>query len=126
MKKEEKSATKLAYRYLTAWQTIRFGRKPNFDMRYNVSKLAVKIINSKKDSINTQEITAKRKERAANRYVFSNVLSNPLVKDFIANKSGVRFISDERISFYGDRNHWAKGETDTAILKILRRTFNQK
>jgi len=117
----EKEATKRAY--LIIITEIRFGRFLNFDMRFNVNKLAYQKASEMRSSFTaeiSQEIRDKRKQRMQNKpFEFKNILDNPIVKDYISNNTSIKFIFSDRISFIGRRNHWAKSDQDRKILSIL-------
>lgn len=111
---ELKKATKLAYQFAFSIDNVMFHKRPKFDQRTRIGKLALSIF--KKIKVDkTQIVELKTRRRAAKHCEFSNVLSNPLVKDWMKNAPKVfpNHLSE------GHRNHWAKSQFDRKILSIL-------
>ena|GEM_PF-6976846 len=62
----------------------------------------------------------KRRERANRRpYIFSSIFSNPLIRDYVANRNNIQYINDTHLHFYGGRNHFAKNSKDLKIIAIF-------
>jgi hypothetical protein len=115
-----KTATREAYRLIMNPSNLLMQRRPKLDMRYTFSRQVLAEINRIK--FNRNEVIKKRKARRLNKYTFSNVLHNPIVRDYFTNKSKLIAIAPDRLIFSG-RNHWAKSESDFKILKILNRYY---
>jgi len=113
-----KEVTKAAYAIVLNPFNLLLTKSPRLDMRYSFNKALKAEISKVSTSINRSEVLALQKKRRSNRIEFSNVLSNPLVKDFILHRKDVKQITPSLICFYG-RNHHAKNEFDKKVLSIL-------
>jgi hypothetical protein len=123
----QKDVTKAAYRI--AFSPVRMlsnGRNGfkhyavSSDMRYSFWKEVKREYTRITQGIDNRAILEKQRDRARMRSAnaFANVLSNPLFKDWKANKSrGIR-VHPDRLAI-GSRNHWAKTEADRKVLAIL-------
>lgn len=97
------------------------GTRLRIDKRTRVGKLALEMIYKIEKDFDFDGVRQKITERIKlKNSTFSNVFTNPIVKDYINNKNNIKTIHRDRIQFFNGRNHWAKSETDLRILKILR------
>ena len=118
---EQKQAEKIAYNYLRQKAINKFA-KLKVDRRTRVGKLALQMIYELEKTFDFEEVKNKRKQRHNQKpKPFTNILQNPLVKDYINNRYTIKHILNNRLVFWGGRNHWAKNETDIRILNILRK-----
>jgi hypothetical protein len=102
----------------------RFNKRPKLDMRFNFNKqVANELIKIELTENEETLILRKRADRRKNKFVFSNVLNNPLVIDYKANKSRITHIHKEVINFDNYRNHWAKNEFDLKVIAILKQAI---
>ena len=119
LEKLSKEATNKAWKLVMDFRNLRFGKMGKLDKRYILNKEALKI--AKSLDYDSTYILQKKKERQERKYrKNNNILSNPIVVDYLKHKDSICFINDERINF-GQRNHWAKNEKDIKILTILRK-----
>lgn len=117
---EQKQAEKIAYNYLRQKAISRFA-KLRVDRRTRVGKLALQMIYEMEKTYDFEGVKNKRKQRENQKpEPFKNILQNPLVKDYINNRYKIKHILDNRLVFWGGRNHWAKSETDLRILRVLK------
>ena len=118
-RQEVSMATRIAYSHLVE-KSIYRGAKLRIDKRTRVGKLALEMIYKLEKTYNFEEVREKKKLRSLNGVKsFTNILSRPLVKDYINNKNSLKKIHNDHLEFYG-RNHWAKDELDLRILKKLK------
>ncbi len=112
------SPTSVAYNYICNNRHASY-RPIKVDRRTTFGKSVLAEYNRLRNSVNISEIQSKQRQRRANKVSFTNILSNPLVRDWKSNKGryGFKIASDRIIE--GSRNHWAKSETDKRILSIL-------
>lgn len=122
---EEKIAEKIIYSYLRQ-KTLIPHKKLKVDKRTKVGKLALKMVYKIEMAFNFKEAKEKRlnRNKLKQELKFKNILQNPIVKDYINNKSHIKQVLTNGIMFYGGRNHWAKNEKDLRILKIICSTWN--
>lgn len=112
---------KIAYNYLRQKAISKFA-KLKVDRRTKVGKLALKMIYELEKTYDFEGVKNKRKQRENQKpEPFKNILQNPIVKDYINNRHKLKQILNDRLLFWGGRNHWAKNETDLRILSILRK-----
>lgn len=112
-------AERIAHKYLAMKAGFGLTKLPKVDKRTKVGKLALEMIYKLEKTYNFEEVREKKKLRNLNRVKpFTNILSRPLVKDYINNKHSLKKVHENRLEFYG-RNHWAKDELDLRILKKL-------
>lgn len=127
-KKEIEIAKKWAYgHFFSAWHLSSYRFKP--DQRTRIGRLALSQYNELSENCSElrDEVLKKQVARRKNKpAAFSNVLSNPIVKDYRANRPFIEKIYPDRIVFSGYRNHWAKDEKDIRILRILRKLWMEK
>lgn len=114
---EMKQANRIAMNWLYSDNNLLFNRKFKCDMRTRIGKLAYSIVRKQANSINKAEILAIRKNRRIDKRTHSNILSNPIVVDYLANKSTI--VVYPNCLTQGGRNHWAKCDKDRNILAIL-------
>ena len=117
---EIKAAKRIAYNFTYSIDNIVLNRSFKYDRRTRVGNLAnsfvkqMALTNDQKMSIR-----AIKKARMAQKASVAGIKDNPLVKDFLSNRSDVLRIDENRILFSGGRNHWAKSDADRRILKVL-------
>ena len=117
----QKQAEKIVYNYLRQ-KAINTGAKLRVDKRTKVGKLALQMVYELEKTFDFEEAKNKRKQRHNQKpKPFTNILKNPIVKDYINNKHSIKQILNNRLVFWGGRNHWAKSETDLKILQIFKR-----
>jgi len=124
-KEEIRQAKRMAYRHVSFYAgMIRFVRPFKYDGRTRIGNLANSIVQElKSNSSFIEQVKKTKKRRKENKpYEFSNILDNPIVRDWKANKRRLT-VYDNRLSD-GYRNHWAKNEKDLQILKILRQNYS--
>ena len=99
---------------------------PKLDMRYNFNKEVKRYLNysplTKTEIaiiLEKRRVRYQRKERE-----YKNVLSNPLVVDYIKRGKGC-MVYCNHLRFGDGRNHWAKTFIDFKILSILEK-YNKK
>lgn len=120
-RQEVSMATRIAYSHLVE-KSIYRGAKLRIYKRTRVGKLALEMIYKLEKDFDFEKVRQKKIERVKlKNSTFSNVFTNPIVKDYINNNSSIKSIYNDRIHFWGGRNHWAKNELDKRILKILKR-----
>lgn len=118
---EQKQAEKIAYNYLRQKAISKFA-KLKVDRRTKVGKLALKMIYELEKTYDFEGVKNKHKQRVIQKpKPYKNILQNPIVKDYINNRHKLKQILNDRLLFWGGRNHWAKNETDLRILNILRK-----
>lgn len=114
----------IAYNYLRQKAISRFA-KLKVDKRTKVGKLALEMVYKLEKTYDFEEVKNKRKQRHNQKpEPYKNILQNPLVKDYINNRHNLKQVLNDRLVFWGGRNHWAKNETDLKILNILRKWTN--
>lgn len=134
MKKHVCNPTKSEIRQAKARVYSHFGntypvrrRKPRVDRRTRVGRLVLNYYYELDGSQESVLITIKKMERAQARKGtgFTNVLDNPLVRDYFANKDNLKEVHSSHLEFWG-RNHWAKSDRDLKILEILARGWKKE
>lgn len=111
---------KKAMNFIFSNENIIFNKRPKLDKRYKENKDAIKIINSNQlKHSQRMEIWELRILRGKRKARVPNFLENPLIADYFRNKNSIKFISEDRISFWDGRNHYAKSPKDRKILSIL-------
>lgn len=127
MKIRTSNPKRTAYNYVYSVDNLYRQKPPRLDMRFNSSRETLKLI--KKLQISEPEkkrIITLKKERSGNRIEkFTNVLSNPIVRDYGANNGYLTGVFSDHLQF-GGRNHWAKNSTDLKVLAILKRNYLTK
>ena len=117
---EQKQAEKIVYNYLRQ-KAIHKSAKLRVDKRKRVGKLALQMVYKIEKTFDFEGVKNKRKQRHNQKpKPFTNILQNPIVKDYINNKQSIKQILNNRLVFWGGRNHWAKSETDLRVLSILK------
>ena len=115
------SPTTVAYKYLTSIYTARKAQHsaPKVDRRTKFGRAVLAEYHRIKSSVDYTAISKKQAQRRAAAQVCGNILTNPLVRDWMSNKGRYGFkITANRI-IDGGRNHWAKSDLDRKILAIL-------
>jgi len=116
-----KEASKLAFKLIYSPYSIILDKKPKLDMRYNFSKLILKIYKQNALTFSEKkEILSLRKQRRLSKNIETNYLNNPILVDYIKNKKDVKHVFCDRIEFYG-RNHWAKNNNDLKVISIIKK-----
>ena len=96
------------------------GRRPlQVDRRTRIGNLALHL----NSNVDKSLIKEKQYNRRFNHYYYRNVLDSSIYFDYKDNRKDIKFITSERISFINGRNHWAKSERDSKILRILAKHF---
>ncbi len=105
------------------WRVNNIGTRA--DRRYNFNNEVIKeynrIIKDRAGVID--EDRRKYQERRKNTFIFENVLSNHLTRDYKENRFFLRRVYPDRLNF-GGRNHNARNEFDKKILNILAKRNN--
>lgn len=115
--KEIKEAKFIAFHFLYGTAHIVLGHSFKYDARTRIGTLASSFVRS--TVVDRYKIKSLQKQRSLGKSPkFSNVLSNPLVIDYRANKGSLKQITNNALHFYG-RNHWAKTALDHKILSVL-------
>lgn len=113
--------TTAAYKYLTSVWTAKHAayRAPKVDRRTKFGKAVLAEYHRLKNTINYADISKIQAKRRAAKKECGNILSNPLVRDWMSNRGryGFKVTADRIID--GGRNHWAKSDRDRKILAIL-------
>lgn len=125
-KNEIRQAKARVYSHLGNTYLVR-RRKPRVDRRTRVGRLILNYYCELDGSQESVLITIKKMERAQARKgtAFTNILYNPLVRDYFANRDNLKEVHSSHLEFRG-RNHWAKCERDLKILEILKRNWTKK
>jgi len=91
------------------------------DMRFSFNKEVGKFLELLKISEDEKtRINRLRSDRRKSRRLpFQNVLSNPIVRDYLSNKHHLLDVRPDHLYFIGHRNHWAKNNFDRKILSVL-------
>lgn len=113
-------AKRIAYQFTYGIDNIVLQRPFKYDRRTRVGNLAASFV--KQMALTDDKrlaIRAIKKTRRAQKTSVAAIKDNPLVKDFLSNRSDVLRIDENRILFSGGRNHWAKSDADRRILKVL-------
>ena len=120
-----KTETNIAMSYLYSVDNLLCNKPIKLDMRYNSSRRIKLLI--KQNQLSEQQktlIIQLKRIRAINKpKPFTNILQNKLVIDYISNRNYIKRIEEDRIVFFGNRNHWAKNEQDVRVLSILKKYF---
>jgi len=118
------SPTTAAYRYLfSPYVNFRYcptscHRAPKVDKRTKFGRAVLAEYYRLKDEKAVLAAIDKQKRRRESAKVTpSNILSNPIVKDWISNRDKLT-VTPEKLTD-GYRNHWAKSDKDRRILAIL-------
>ena len=117
---------KTALKFIYGLNNLMFNKSISLDMRFKSSYEVLNLIKQYQISeTEKKRILALKKERSKTRIEkFENVLSNKLVKDYLANKFSLTGIYSDHLVF-GSRNHWAKNETDLKVLDPEKTLFKQ-
>lgn len=122
---EKQTVKSYAIKLMVSTKHLLLNKPISLDRRYNFNKEVLAYIAKHKAEIDKDIILAKRKERFNNKkQPFTNILSNPLVKDFKNNRFDLKSISNEGLHFIGGRNHWAKNSLDFKVLGVLKTFIN--
>lgn len=102
------------------WRVNNIGTRA--DRRYNFNNEVIKEYNRiiKERAGVIDEDRKKHQERRKNKFIFKNVLSNHLVKDFKETPFFLRLVYPDRLNIAG-RNHYARNGFDKKILAILKK-----
>jgi hypothetical protein len=105
-------------------------RIPRHDQRYRFNREAeatARDIVSRKGLQGIQADREKHRQRTRAKVAEerrpANILSAPIVRDYMQHRADLRAVRADRLDFYG-RNHWAKDDRDRRALAILARHFN--
>ena len=117
---EIKTAKRIAYLHLTSTSAILCFKNFKYDKRTRIGKLSNLFVTTLKKDIDQKRVIEKRKSRIENRKnrEFKNILSNPLLKDFLRNSP--MQIHRDHLRCAG-RNHWAKNSEDIKVLEVLKK-----
>jgi hypothetical protein len=123
MKIQTINPKKAAFNFIYSVDNLYRNRMPRLDMRFNSSHETLRLIKKLQISDSEkQKIKEIKRQRAMTRTEkFTNILSNPIVIDFLSNKNNLVYVYNDHLRFYGNRNHWAKTEKDLKILAILKK-----